>query len=114
MSEGLPIRFTGAGKMGMPKHAKRVWPFEEGCQPLFWEREEELSQQYVSTSIAREIAMQECIEGMKALMPRPGELVTTSNEMQPVLDAYDIRVKEIYTAHSKAIHEIKARYPSVK
>lgn len=106
MSKDKPVKFTGAGLMGMPKHAKRIWPFEEGMQPRFWEREEELARQYVSTSIAREVAMQEVIENIRDLYP--------PRVIQLCLDAYDIRCKEIYTAHSKAVHEIKSRYPGVK
>jgi len=112
MSEGLArVRAGNQAQLGLPKWAKRVWPFEEGVQgPDFWRREEEMANQHVRTSIAREIAAHEAVEDMRGLL----HFNPTNQRMSMVLDAYDIRIKEIYTAHRKAIRAIKDMYPGIR
>jgi hypothetical protein len=106
MAEGLPVVRAGAhAQLGMPKWAERVWPYEEGMQgPEWWKREEEFANQHVRTNIDREIAMWQTIESLR-------EAPLQSNN---IIAAYDIRIKEIYTAHRKAIRAIKDMYPGVR
>jgi hypothetical protein len=111
MTEGLPKVRGNTGKhaqMGMPKMAKRVWPTEEGIQgPGFWRREEEFVNQHWRTNMDLHMAMQYLIEDVRTYVDY------TPSQIQTLLDAYDIRRKEIYTAHRKAIRAIKDMYPSV-
>lgn len=118
MSEGRPIRLDDL-QLGMPKMAKRVWPYEEGMQPGFWKREEEFTNRNTTTSLEHEVLMRQCIEEMTELSElwhsTPGSHSDDLlGEIDTVLNAYQINIKELYTAHQKAIREIKDRYPGVR